>query len=68
MKYILALIATATLSACVPDNYPVTIPPGAQLCRTDYDCSINQYCGFTTGYSAAVCQNGSAQGFRLNPR
>lgn len=76
MKLLLILATAICLSACVPDNYPVTYPAGSQLCRSDYDCMGGEYCGFTPGYTAAVCRGGGAYdswvgsrtGFKLNPR
>lgn len=49
------MLTVATI-ACVPDNYPVTYPPNATLCRSDYDCQHCGYCGFVPGYTAAVCR------------
>lgn len=68
MKLILILIGCMSITACVPDNYPVTYPPDSRICSSDYDCVGGEYCGFMPGYTAAICRGGTASRGSLYPR
>lgn len=57
---IIVVIATILITGIIiynNRNSDLTIPPNSTLCHKDVDCHEGQYCGFVSGYTAAVCRN-----------
>lgn len=67
MRKLIYIAIITLVAACDLSNMPVTYPPGAKLCRQNTDCFEGQWCGFQSGYTAAICK-GQAVSNQFNLR